>query len=1515
MNRKIFKNKVLFLCISVFFIFSTVLQASPLIGSNLVLVPTFSSGQIFTPPLIAGIQIDDKNPFLFNFFVHPGDNNLEDQNLNQEAKRMIRYFLASLTIPEKDFWVNLSPYEKDRIIEEKFSETELGRDLLSQDYLLKQMVSMLMHPDGEIGKKFWKKIYKKAYEAFGTTEVSVNSLNKVWIVPEKATVYQQGNAAFVTEAKLKVLMEKDYLALREHGERSSSKDALRNNQENEKESFSSKIIQEIIIPEIEREVNFGKAFSPLRQAYHALILGDWFKKKLSKNIINHIYTNKGKTSGIDAYDQSETKRIYLEYVENYKKGICNYIKTEYDSTQKKYIPRKYFSGGIMCMNVDTKVVEDIKKVSSSGLKEIEKDAIKYRVILKQASSKIFVNKASDEFLPKDGSIFNNEYAVQGFIEGLPKENRAFHIENLKEWVVENADYYLTQRFSGLIRWDFFIEGLLPSFGFSDQQVFEIVERLEIEEKITEDVTPNNFEFFLKQARLLGSSTRPYVKILYKSLIAYLELHKEKIVKRDFQDIKMMKNVLQGEIINSFASQRGSEKLCLMARQMVKSAFFFSSSRMEKIDKLTRFIERSVFDRNIHKYQDLMDFPRLKRALKAKRNKDRKEDGSGRYSLEITKALDELITEIEKIIENPSAASEDLIKFWEEMNGQLIAGNIKKKEILTNSRKILEKLKEVEGFYANEEKVRVLLEMTGIRTSLYLNIVQAVQEAYRINQSDEKRYGSHIQESRDMGKVAYKMIEGDILLEEKIVEYSRSVFSDLRESIDPRNLTHENIQDTISAVYIIAKNMSYSLGSQPALGIFADNLIKLRDKEVYKEEDYYRIFGLIQQIQAELNDVIDNLTKEFKPRVELIQKKQGLKYWEDTPESLGFAQDLLLTTMLRQFNERFLLDCRKIIDQIEGPQELTMTVDLVSQKKVRKIANILVDWTKIPWVIGPKEATENLFKFIGSKVHGLYVMLKLGMPIPEWFVIRANPEKDIFDLKDIRSDLEIQIRKIEDKNGTRMGDPKNPLLFSLRSVFQISMPGEFSTVLNVGMNDEVFEGLKKSHSEEFALKTYINFLKTYGELMGPLMSDEAYNEFRPLNDRGDLNDLRKTFKQMKDILNFSKIKIPQDPWKQIEIITDFIMNHSITSDIRDFLACQGVPDSWKVSVIFQEMDFGYLKKDSFTAVVHTRDVITGKNNLHVEMIHGTTGISVVGDRDSHQKVYDRLPDDDEKIINHYKLMLEKMLGGPVELEITKGKTLNFLQARTAHLNPRAMLRSLDSLIREGILSEEEADFQRKLANTLLSTAQIFEGSKPLVLAGGFSEGVMAGMISLSFDKAKNMMKGGEDAILILEDTPARKDKSYKSYYGKRLGVVTAHGGSTQHFAVLARSPRNNMPYISMVDDLQVDLEKRRVKLGGKWFNEGDVITMDGYRGLIFEGNVVKSSSVDEKNVKNKSASSSVGGIDMTSLYMELNIKSDEAGLVLPIEFQDMDQIHFQGFVPVVLDAVPIGNPLSTLSVLN
>ena len=334
----------------------------------------------FNPPILKGIKVYPDNPFRFDFILDKGDSLLGQDQLKDESSKLIKYFLASLTIPEKDLWVNLSPYEKDRIIPNSFGLTEMGRDLLAEDYMLKQITASLIYPEGEVGKKFWKRIYEEAVKKFGTTNIPVNTFNKVWIVPEKAMVYENAKAgtAYVVESKLKVMLEQDYLALSHNvipaptgawgqakaGPHAGHSQELGIQNKSDINALGSQIVREIVIPELTKEVNEDKNFVRLRQVYNSLILATWYKKKIKDSILSQVYADKRKVAGMGYGSSvivnkvslrraegdaaiSDTERIYQRYLQAFKKGVYNYIKEEQDPLTQQVIPRKYFSGGMV----------------------------------------------------------------------------------------------------------------------------------------------------------------------------------------------------------------------------------------------------------------------------------------------------------------------------------------------------------------------------------------------------------------------------------------------------------------------------------------------------------------------------------------------------------------------------------------------------------------------------------------------------------------------------------------------------------------------------------------------------------------------------------------------------------------------------------------------------------------------------------------------------------------------------------------------------------------------------------------------------------------------------------------------------------------------------------------------------------------------------------------------------------------------------------------------------------------
>jgi len=324
----------------VFFTFlsGTIFSTPHLHAQNVLNLPNPRSmvhlDQPFAPATIKGIKLDSSNPFKFDFIIDIGKSGLQGQALKKESEKLIKYFLAALTIPQEDLWVNLSPGEKDSIIPESFGQTEMGRDLLAQDYLLKQITASLMSPEGKTGKHFWERIYEEAYDRYGITDVPINTFNKVWIVPHKAIVYQNGNGAHIIDQSMKVMLAQDYFASNPNVQRP-----------NKTSSLTENLIREIILPVIEEEVNTGEDFSRLRQIYHSMILAMWFKQNLKESLLGRTYVDQEKVKGIDIFDKEAKNKIYNQYLASMKRGIFNFIKERYDRHNGEIIPTRYLTGG------------------------------------------------------------------------------------------------------------------------------------------------------------------------------------------------------------------------------------------------------------------------------------------------------------------------------------------------------------------------------------------------------------------------------------------------------------------------------------------------------------------------------------------------------------------------------------------------------------------------------------------------------------------------------------------------------------------------------------------------------------------------------------------------------------------------------------------------------------------------------------------------------------------------------------------------------------------------------------------------------------------------------------------------------------------------------------------------------------------------------------------------------------------------------------------------------------------
>lgn len=263
---------------------------------------------------LCGLRFDKENPLSFEFiFEAPNKYRSNDQ----ERAKLIKYFITALTVPSDKLWVNLSPYENDRVIEDELARTELGVNMLAQDYILKQLSSSLTFPESDLGREYWE------------MQGSHDQFNKIWISSDTADLYVGNNSIILGDTRMKVETEKDYLASKE------------NNLKDADEIGKSSMLR--LITELEKEVNHGQHFVELRQIYNSVVLANSFKTILKDHFLSNAYSNKSKLEGNDNLERALQDKIYDQYVEAFEKGVYDLIKTENINGVKKKV--RYFSGG------------------------------------------------------------------------------------------------------------------------------------------------------------------------------------------------------------------------------------------------------------------------------------------------------------------------------------------------------------------------------------------------------------------------------------------------------------------------------------------------------------------------------------------------------------------------------------------------------------------------------------------------------------------------------------------------------------------------------------------------------------------------------------------------------------------------------------------------------------------------------------------------------------------------------------------------------------------------------------------------------------------------------------------------------------------------------------------------------------------------------------------------------------------------------------------------------------------
>lgn len=498
----------------------------------------------------------------------------------------------------------------------------------------------------------------------------------------------------------------------------------------------------------------------------------------------------------------------------------------------------------------------------------------------------------------------------------------------------------------------------------------------------------------------------------------------------------------------------------------------------------------------------------------------------------------------------------------------------------------------------------------------------------------------------------------------------------------------------------------------------------------------------------------------------------------------------------------------------------------------------------------KEAKGGNKALFGGKGANLAEMTRIGLPVPQGFTITTEAcTKYYEDGKKINDGIMAQIyqklAQIEKMTGKKFGDPTNPLLVSVRSGARVSMPGMMDTILNLGLNDEVVEGLAKlTNNPRFAYDSYRRFIQMFSDVV--MQQDKSKYE-RILDQikekkgvkydkdlsADDLKEIVKLFKKL--YKEGQKQEFPQEPKVQLIEAVKAVFRSWDNERANVYRRMHDIPYSWGTAVNVQSMVFGNMGEDSGTGVAFTRNPATGENTLYGEYLMNAQGEDVVAGirtpqpiaklEEQNPEVYKEFVAIATKLEDHYKDMQD------MEFTIERGK-LYMLQTRNGKRTAKAALKIAVDLVKEGKISEKDAllMLDPKQLDALLHptfNADAVKKAKVIGEALPASPGAASGKICFTAEKAKEQGKKEKVVLVRLETSPEDIEGMAASQ-----GILTARGGMTSHAAVVARGMGTccvaGCSAIKFADD------GKSFELGGKKYKEGDVISFDGSTGKIYDG---------------------------------------------------------------------------------
>jgi len=503
-----------------------------------------------------------------------------------------------------------------------------------------------------------------------------------------------------------------------------------------------------------------------------------------------------------------------------------------------------------------------------------------------------------------------------------------------------------------------------------------------------------------------------------------------------------------------------------------------------------------------------------------------------------------------------------------------------------------------------------------------------------------------------------------------------------------------------------------------------------------------------------------------------------------------------------------------------------------------------------WVYDFEEGSEQMRDLLGGKGAGLAEMTRIGLPVPPGFTITTEACKDYqkrgFMSEEVREETLEHLRKLEEKTQKKFGDPNNPLLVSVRSGAPVSMPGMMDTILNLGLNDDAVEGLKKlTQNGRFAYDSYRRFIQMFGDIaMG--VPHEAFEGIltQHKEKHGYTSDVELTEDDLKEVIvDYKKLyrehtgkDFPQDPMKQLFLAIEAVFKSWNNPRAITYRMLNKIPDDLGTAVNIVMMVFGNMGNDSATGVAFTRNPSTGEHKLYGEYLTNAQGEDVVaGIRTPKEigelakempKTYNELLNVAHILEQHYRDMQD------MEFTIERGK-LYMLQTRAGKRTAKAAVKIAIDMVKEGLITKEEAVLRVSTEQIDQLLHKMIDPRAELnVIARGLpaSPGAASGRVAFDVKEAARRGKAGEAIILVRpETTPEDLEGMAVSQ-----GILTTRGGMTAHAAVVARGM--GIPCIVGAESIKLDFVNRSFTVNGVTVKENEIITIDGTTGNVILGEV-------------------------------------------------------------------------------